>query len=202
MLLRRLIALALTTGLMCAAAPALAQSEEDPEPEVSDAGPENTYERLLAVSATGGWDTPFGVVGAAIEFAPIQFINIYAGGGVSRAGGRFAFGVNFRAPVREAAFGLSFGLSGGAMDWDSNGAANVRVHRYWEFALFVNTTLNFEYRWEMGLFGRLSVGAEALVAGDVSECRVPTGTCATDHPGLSTPIYPSAGLSIGYAFEL
>ena len=157
MTLRRLLALAVMSGLLCAS-PAFAQSEEDPEPEVSDAGPENLYERLLAVSATGGWDTPFGVIGGGIEFAPIQWINIYAGGGVSRSGGRFTLGVNFRAPIHSTAFGVQLGVSGGPLDHDATG--DDPLHRYWEFALFVNAGLNVEYRFDMGVFLRLAGGAK------------------------------------------
>lgn len=195
--LRRLLALALTSGFLCAS-PAFAQTEEDPEPEVSTPGP---YERLLAVSATGGWDTPFGVIGGAIEFAPIQYINIYAGGGVGRSGGRFAFGVNFRAPVHSSAFGVQIGISGGPLDHDGNGLDPL--HRYWEFALFINSGLNYEYRWDMGVFGRISVGAEALIAGDPTECRGGgVSSCEELPQGVSQPFYPWVGLTVGYAFEL
>ncbi|MEZ4340714.1 MAG: hypothetical protein R3B82_29180 [Sandaracinaceae bacterium] len=200
MTLRRLLALAVMSGLLCAS-PAFAQSEEDPEPEVSDAGPENLYERLLAVSATGGWDTPFGVIGGGIEFAPIQWINIYAGGGVSRSGGRFTLGVNFRAPIHSTAFGVQLGVSGGPLDHDATG--DDPLHRYWEFALFVNAGLNVEYRFDMGVFLRLAGGAEALVAGDVTECRGAGVTSCEEVPqGLAQPFYPWAALSVGYAFEL
>ena len=97
---RHLLLLATLAALTSLASPAFAQNQEDPEPEVSTPAPPRLYERMLAVSVTGGWDTPFGVAGGAIEFAPIPEINIYAGGGVSRSGGRFTFGVNARAPIR------------------------------------------------------------------------------------------------------
>ena len=62
-------------------------AQEDPEPEVSSEPPSN-YDRLLAIQVTGGLDTPLGVAGAAIEFAPVRYLAIYAGGGVSRSGAR------------------------------------------------------------------------------------------------------------------
>lgn len=200
MSLRRLLALAVTSGLLCAS-PAFAQDEEDPEPEVSDQAPQDVYDRMLAISATGGWDTPFGVIGGGVEFAPIRYINIYAGGGVSRSGGRFTLGVNFRVPIQSVAFGVQLGVGGGPMDYDGPGADPL--HRYWEFGLFVHAGLNMEYRFDMGVFLRLAGGAEAMVAGDVTECRgAGVSSCAEVPQGLAQPFYPWAALSVGYAFEL
>jgi len=205
---RRLTALALLAGLLCAST-AYAQDpdQEDPEPEVSDAGPEeptNPYERMLGVSVTGGLDTPFGVVGAALEFAPVEFLNIYAGGGVSRSGPRVAGGVQLRFPVHGAAMGIMTGVAGGPMDWDSHFDDNGDgLHRYWEFAMFIHAAFFLEYRWDIGIFGRLQLGAEALIAGDVTECRAPgDAACDPARDDLLSPIRAWAGLSIGYAFEL
>jgi len=209
---RRLTALALLAGLLCASrAYAQDPDQEDPEPEVSDAGPEqqpaepvNPYERMLAVSVTGGLDTPFGVVGGALEFAPVEFLNVYAGGGVSRDGARVAGGLSLRFPVHSTAFGIMSGVAGGPIEWaghfDENGEG---LERYWEFALFIHAAAYFEYRWDIGIFGRLQLGAEALVAGDVTECRAPGGElCDTGRDDLLNPIRAWVGLSIGYAFEL
>lgn len=204
---RRLTALALLAGLLCAST-AYAQDpdQEDPEPEVSDAGPEeptNPYERMLAVSVTGGLDTPFGVVGGALEFAPVEFLNIYAGGGVGRSGARVAGGVSLRFPIHSTAFGVMTGVAGGPMDWDSHAENGPAYHRYWEFAMFIHAAAFFEYRWDIGIFGRLQLGAEALIGGDVTECRASgDAVCDTARDDLANPIRAWAGLSIGYAFEL
>lgn len=199
---RRLFALALVTGLLHAST-AVAQTEEDPEPEVSTAGP---YSRMLAVAVNGGLDTPLGVIGAEIEFAPIEWLNIYAGGGVSRSGARVGGGVSFRAPLHSSAFGFQLGLAGGPMDWDSHaeGAENLTQHRYWEFALFAHAGMTYEYRWDEGIFGRIGIGAEALIAGDVTACAGPgTAACSPeDTAGLAVPFRAWASLTVGYAFEL
>ena len=205
---RRLSALALLAGLLCAST-AYAQDpdQEDPEPEVSDAGPEeptNPYERLLAVSVTGGLDTPLGVVGAAVEFAPVEFFNIYAGGGVSRDGARVAGGLSLRFPVHSTAFGFMAGVAGGPISWEGHFDDNgLGVHRYWEFAMFVHAAAFCEYRWDIGVFGRLQLGSEALVAGDLTECNsAGGGACDESREHLLNPIRAWVGLSIGYAFEL
>src|SRR5690606_28495651 len=94
---------------------ALAQ-EEDPEPEVStQATPPSPWDRFLAVSATVGIDTPFGIGGAAIELTPFRYLSIYAGGGVGRDGGRFAGGILPQLPMGNAALGLMIGLTGGPL---------------------------------------------------------------------------------------
>jgi len=201
MTLRRLTALALMTGLLCAST-AFAQTEEDPEPEVSVPGP---YSRMLAVAVNGGADTPFGVVGASVEFAPIEYLNIYAGGGVSRSGARVAGGVELRFPVHSTSFGFRGGVAGGPMNWNSNGSrdGNVTVERYWEFALFMHLGLTIEYRFDEGLFIRGMVGMEGLVAGDTTSCASSDGTsCDPTRTDLFSPIRGWAGLAVGYAFEL
>src|SRR5690606_13123556 len=88
-----LLALAASLGTLASTTAALAQEEEDPEPEVStqaDPEPEvsseaarpSPWDRFLAVSATVGLDTPLGIGGAAIEVTPFPYLAIYAGGGV------------------------------------------------------------------------------------------------------------------------
>ncbi len=202
MTLRRLTALTLMTGLLCAST-AYAQDEaEDPEPEVSTPGP---YSRMLAVSVTGGVDTPLGVVGGAIEFAPIEYLNIYAGGGVSRSGVRAGGGVEVRFPIDHTAFALRAGLAGGPMNWNSRGAAdrNVTIDRYWEFALFLHTGFSMEYRFDEGIFIRASLGMEALIAGEVNECTASNGSvCDPSRTDLYNPMRGWVGLAVGYAFEL
>ena len=202
MILRRLTALALMTGLLCASN-AYAQTEEsDPEPEVSDAGP---YSRMLAVAVNGGLDTPFGVVGGSIEFAPIEYLNIYAGGGVSRSGARVAGGLELRFPVHSTSFGARAGVAGGPMNWVSEGAnvSNITIDRYWEFALFFHIGFNIEYRFDEGIFIRGMVGMESLVAGDLTSCEA-SDASACDPTALETfnPFRGWVGLSVGYAFEL
>ena len=201
MTLRRLTALALMTGLLCAST-AFAQTEEDPEPEVSTPGP---YSRMLAVAVNGGVDTPFGVVGGSVEFAPIEHLNIYAGGGVSRSGARVAGGLELRFPVHSTSFGVRAGVAGGPLSWDSRGAVdgNVTVQRYWEFALFVHMGFTIEYRFDEGIFIRGMVGMEGLIAGDVTSCAAVDGSvCDPARGDLFNPMRGWAGLSVGYAFEL
>lgn len=204
---------------------ALAQNEEDPEPEVSDEGPEGSggerdpepevadeggdvWDRLLAVQVTGGLDTPFGVAGGAIEFNPFRFFGVYAGGGASRSGGRVAGGIYGRAPLGNASVGLQLGLGGGPLDWESAGRTDERLHtsRHWDFALFFHSGLMFEYRWEMGLFGRLSFGVDALLTPEADDCvRGASGdqeACGVTAEGLSKPVRGWAGLTIGYALDL
>lgn len=182
---------------------ALAQDEEDPEPEVSTPAPSDAmWDRVLAVSVTAGIDTPFGIGGAAIEVTPFRYLAIYAGGGVGRDGARFAGGVRPQFPIGNGALGIMLGVTGGPLDWDSRGNEDVRVHRYWEMALFLHTGLSFEYRWAEGFFGRLEFGIEALLTPtEATVCSQGNGNSCLDD-SLVTPIRGWAGLSVGYAFDL
>lgn len=213
---RRLLALCLsgalfTAGFLAVGAlnptPVMAQedgTEEDPEPEVSlDA---RLWDRPLAFHVTGGLDTPFGVAGAAVEFSPIRWIAIYAGGGVARSGARVAGGVHVRAPIGHGALGLMGGVGGGPLDWSSrtNGEGAPSTQRWWEFALHVHAGLTLEYRWEMGLFGRLAFGIDTLATpGTADVCTLSTGEeCGAAGEGLVNPLRGWIGLNIGFAPEL
>lgn len=198
---------------------ALAQDEEDPEPEVSTPAPEArpieaVWDRVLAVSATVGLDTPFGIGGAAIEVTPFRYLSIYAGGGVGRDGVRFAGGLRPQFPVGHGAMGLMLGVTGGPLDWDSRGAPAMdddpfvgaspatRIHRWWEMALFLHGALSGEYRWDEGIFGRLEFGVEALVTPlEPSVCTDPDGQSCLGAQ-LGTPVRAWIGLTVGYALDL
>ena len=201
----RHLALALFGALLFAApSVVLAQddgSEQDPEPEVSS---QDQWDRMLGIAATGAWDGPLGVASGQLEFAPVRFLNIYAGAGVSRSGVRVGGGVQLRVPVGEGAMGVMGGVTGGPLDWDSRGDEDARIHRWWEFAMFIHGGVFFEYRWPMGLFGRFSVGADALVTPDgAEECTLPSGdACGNLGDDLYKPVRGFAELSIGYAFDL
>jgi len=204
---RRLVSLALLGGLASLAtlgpAAARAQTEEDPEPEVSDEGP-SVWDRMLAVQVTGGYDTPFGVAGGALEFSPHPWVTIYAGGGIGRAGGCFAGGLQLQVPIDNAAMGVQAGLDGGALEVTSDGAPNVRIRRYWGMAMYFHAGFSFTYRSEEGVFGRLSLGMNALIAGTPDECtyEATQADCGVGADNLSQPVQPFAGLTVGYAFDL
>jgi hypothetical protein len=202
---RRILVLVLAMAGSLAASTALAQQQqEDPEPEVSTQG--DTWDRVLAVSITGGLDTPFGVAGAAVEVTPFRYLGIYAGGGVSRSGARFAAGLHPQFPMGRAALGLMAGISGGPLDWDSQVGGNQGVHRYWEFGLFVHSGATFEYRWDMGIFLRFELGAEWLVTDwdNPTACtNIGTGAeCGASATNLGSPFRGWIGATLGYAFDL
>lgn len=209
--------LLLLCALALAPAGAVAQTDEeggdqqDPEPEVSSqpASSEpvtsptqaSPYERILALSVTAGLDTPVGIVGANVEVSPVRWITIYAGGGVSRSGARIAGGISGQYPVGHGSVGMSVGLAGGPLDWDSLGANDQRVHRYWEFALYLDWALNAEYRWDEGFFGRISLGVESALTNATSCSYIESGTDCTG-ANLIIPTRGWAGLTVGYALDL
>lgn len=203
-----LVAALATFAWSSASSLALAQDDddgtaEDPEPEVSSQpSTRDPYDRLLAASATLGIDTPFGIGGLALEFSPIRYLTIYAGGGVGRDGARVAAGVRPRFPMGNGAFGLMLGVTGGPLDWDSRGLEDMRIHRYWEFALHLHGGLSFEYRWNEGFFGRLEMGIEALMTPNEADfCGFADGNSCVGVP-LYKPVRAWLGLSGGYAFDL
>lgn len=204
MRIRSLVALLLLGGIIgFAPLRAFAQDEEDPEPEVSDAGP-GIYDRLLAVSVTGGYDTPFGMAGGAVEFSPHPWVTIYAGGGIGRAGGRFAGGLMLQVPVDSSALGLMMGVGGGATELGSRGPENARIRRYWSMGLSFHTALTFQYRFDEGILVRGSFGMDALLGPNTAdECTRADGSeCGIAGEALMLPVVPWVGLTIGYAFGL
>ena len=200
---RVILLLALAAGVgVFGSATAFAQDEQEPEPEVSSQP--DQWERLLSVSVTGGWDTPFGVAGASVELKPIRYLGIYAGGGIGRSGARFAAGIHPQVPIENASLGLMLGVHGGQFDYD-NIDQNFGIHRYWSMGFFAHAAVTFEYRWENGFFGRVMAGAEALLApSQPTSCSnlSGTGTCDAASAGsLSLPIRGWVGLTLGYAFD-
>lgn len=202
---------ALLATAIWAAGPALAQdAEEAPEPEVSaEPAPPSPWDRFLAVSVTGGLDTPFGIGGAAVEVTPFRYLTVYAGGGVGRDGYRFAGGLLPQIPIDNASLGLMLGVTGGPLDWDTRGVVEngeqAVIHRHWEIALFFHSAVTFEYRWNEGFFGRLAVGMEALIEpGSPEHCSVDGVACdAFGYTGEGfKPVRGWVGLTVGYAFEL
>lgn len=213
--LRRHLIVALLSGLLFAfgsLAPTSAFAKDDPEPEVSDTDPEaaaeprDVWSSLIQLSITGGLDTPFGVAGGAIEFTPYRYITIYAGGGVNRFGGRVAGGLRINMPLGNAAVGLMMGVGGGSLEWDSD-IPDGSLSRRWDFAFDIHAGVTFEYRWEMGLFGRLAFGAQGVIDQDADSCSMSVGDnegvdCAFPTDVLAEPIWGWAGLTIGYALDL
>ena len=133
-----------------------------------------------------------------------HIVTLYAGGGVGRFGGRFAGGLQLQVPIDSTAFGIQAGFGGGALEATSGGADNTRIRRYWGMALYFHSALSLTYRFEEGVFGRLSLGMDALVAGDPDEC-VFTATdteCGVSASSLHRPVSPFAGLTVGYAFDI
>lgn len=197
-----LVSLVSLLGILTTTA-ATAQTREDPEPEVSTPAPDE-WERALAVSATLGWDTPYGIAGAALELTPFRYLAIYAGGGIGREGGRFTAGIRPQFPMGNMAMGILLGVAGGPMDWDSQGDERTTTRRHWEMALFLHSGLSMEYRWTSGLFGRLAFGAEALVTpSEPTSCSFSDGNeCNAAAGSWQVPFRGWAGLTLGYAIDL
>ena len=217
MTLRRQLPFAFFAALLSIAPVAHAQTEEDPEPEVADQGPETEeveaiYDRVLSLGLTGGLDTPFGLVGGYVEFAPWRYVAFYAGGGIGRDGGRFAGGVHGRYPIGHAAVGLMLGVGGGALGWESGGDEMFRIRRHWDMAMFFHGGITFEYRWDEGVFGRLGFGVDGhMTPGAADSCTEAAASnggeempmqCGPAGDGLAKPIRGWAGLTIGYALDL
>jgi hypothetical protein len=171
---------------------------DDPEPEVST--PPSLYNRLLSVELIGGLDTPYGLIGGSVRLAPIDFLVIDAGAGVSRDGVRIAGGLSLVAPQDHFAFVFRIGAAGGPLDWESGGTQ--AQHRYWAFTAFIDASLGLEYRWDEGITGRIMVGVEDDIISDADSCRYVDGSGDCDPAGGSHPTRLYIGLAIGYAFDI
>jgi len=200
-LLLALLALPVATG---AFAPGVAFA--DPEPEVSDdpepevSTPPSPYNRLVSVELIGGLDTPYGLIGGSVRLAPIDFLVIDAGAGVSRDGVRIAGGLSLVAPQDHLAFVVRLGVAGGPLDWESAGLQPQ--HRYWAFTAFIDASLGLEYRWDEGITGRIFAGVETDVIDTADSCRFVDGSGDCDTSAGSHPTRLYIGLAIGYAFDI
>lgn len=196
-LLLALLALPLAPG--AASADPEPEVSDDPEPEVST--PPSLYNRLLSVELIGGIDTPYGLIGGSVRLAPIDFLVIDAGAGVSRDGVRVAGGLSLVAPQDHFAFVVRIGAAGGPLEWESGGTQPQ--HRHWNFTAFIDASLGLEYRFDEGITGRLFVGVENDLIDSADTCYfVESPDDACDVAGGSHPTRIYLGLAIGYAFDI
>ena len=207
----RLLALLLSTSFFGVPSLALA---DDPEPEVSDqveepAGPDpmhQRWDRLLGAELVGGVDTPFGVVGGALDVTPFRFLRLDLGGGVSRDGGRFAGGVSLVLPQDHFALSIRVGFAGGPLSWESE--RQVHIREYWGFAGFFNTQLALEYRFDEGISIRLFMGVETTLNDQSDACAQSASDPTNMLSAVCSPtahFHPArlfAGLSVGYMFDI
>lgn len=205
----RLLALLLATltgATYLAAVPAVALAD-DPEPEVSDQVDPSTdpmhlrWDRLLGIELTGGADTPYGVIGAALLVQPVRFFRLDVGGGVSRDGARVAGGATLVLPQDHFALLIRIGFAGGPLTWEDGRETQVR--RSWSFAAFLDTSLGLEYRFDEGVLLRLYAGVETTLNSSADACSAVTGTPETTcaNPNGDHPARLFAGLSVGYMFD-
>jgi len=194
---------------------------DDPEPEVSSAPARSIWDRVLAVEMVGGVDTPWGVFGGAVVVAPIRYLQLDLGGGISRDGGRITGGARLVLSHANGAFGMRLGFSGGPLGWavqapdpaspDPLGEPTFVIQRRsWDFVGFIDLALSLEIRLDAGVYGRLLFGVEHALAG-ADRC-VETGAggstsaCGSgDRAGVvvgGNPTRSYIGLALGYAFEL
>jgi hypothetical protein len=191
---------ALLASLLVLLAPAITFADpepevSDPEPEVSDASP---YDRILGVELIGGFHTSYGLIGANVRLAPIDYLTIDAGAGVSVDGVRIAGGVSGVFPQDHFAFTFRLGAAGGPLSWESGGGQNTR--RYWNFTAFIDASLGLEYRWDEGITGRVFMGIEDDVIDAADTCTTSSGAICDPSVG-SHPTRLYIGLAVGYMFD-
>lgn len=184
---------------------------DDPEPEVSDqTGEEPTaadpmhlrWDRLLGVALTGGWDTPYGVIGGQLLVQPIRNLRIDLGGGVSREGGRVAGGVTLVLPQDHFALLMRVGFAGGPLQWDEG--RDTQIHRAWDFAAFLDTNLALEYRFDEGILIQLAFGVETTLNDSATSCSAVSATPETVCSDATIHDHPArlfGGLTVGYMFD-
>lgn len=195
-LLLALLALPLAPG--AASADPEPEVSDDPEPEVST--PPSLYDRLLSVELIGGLDTPYGLIGGSVRLAPIDYLVIDAGLGVSRDGVRIAGGVSLVAPQDHFAFVVRIGAAGGPLEWESGGTQPQS--RYWSFSAFIDASLGLEYRFDEGITARILAGVENDIIEAADTCHFIEDGAPCDVAGGTHPTRIYFGLAIGYAFDL
>jgi hypothetical protein len=189
-----------TQGTQAAQTQEQADQAEEAEEAAPPAPTRDVWDRIIAVAGHLGIDTPFGIFGAAVEIAPVRYFTFYAGGGIGRSLHHFAGGIRGQYPVGNGAIGLSVGLAGGPLDWNSVAMQDRVITRRWDFALYLDWTLSAEYRFDEGFFLRAELGVESTLTNPDS-CRFADGT-ACNGTDYIIPTRGWFGIAGGYAFDI
>ena len=214
-----LLAFVGATSLLVGAAPARAalptprlvpdlslstDKNQDAAPE-----PDPWVNRKKSISLAGGSPgSPTGVAGLTLEYAPVKWIVLGAGGGYSPDGGpRGAFMPRLRLPLNHwVAVGMGFPFSLGPYQYtfeqpqqcDYAGCATgIRTTRTWSIATWGHLEPNVEFRVGPGVALRL-FGGYGRVLNTQSD-----GCTSTDPRGCPSNIGEQkvyGGLTLGYAW--
>ncbi|HEX3770392.1 MAG TPA: hypothetical protein VHV30_05990 [Polyangiaceae bacterium] len=169
-------------------------SEYVPDPE-EPAKPDAFRTQPFAVELQTGLGAPLGIVGIALDYAPIPALALNAGVGVDASGVQWAGGARVRVfrfanrrHTSHFAIVCGAGIAGGAFDTQRQlplfgslddapgGGENPTPHYHFDQALWVTTDLGFEMRFGPHFMFRPAIGLAKLL-----------------NPGAGTPIHGQLG---------
>jgi hypothetical protein len=150
----------------------------------------------LAVMGQLGFGTPYGDLGVALDWAPVSWWVLSAGGGANTHGAQWALMTRFRAP--HAGAGLGLGVSGGPFGTCGTfcvGGGDDRYH--WSHAWWLNVEAGLESDARESYRIRGYIGMGVLLNTAAGSCQ-PGNASSNGRPDCPTSISP--GLYVGVSF--
>jgi hypothetical protein len=181
------------TAILCASTRTRAQETK----EATEAQANEDRFHRLALMGQVGFGTPYGDLGASIDWAPFSWWVFSAGGGANSHGPQWALMTRFRAP--HAGAGLGFGVSGGPFGTcGSLCVGGGDDHYHWSHAWWLNVEGGLENDARETYRIRGYVGMGLLLDTAAGSCQ-PGSSATNGRPDCPTSVSPGlyVGVSLG-----
>lgn len=178
----------------------LASEPQEGAALASDEGPWSR--RPLAVEAHLGLWSPYGYVGAAVDYSALDYVGFTAGLGKGASGllvgamGRARLPIGRVAPYLELGLSLGSHQSDGCSTFDCQSGDGVWE---WDVAAWGMAGVGLESRFADSFSFRLYGGAQKVLNEGSATCESLTGACGSG-PNHTATEAPYVGLAMGYAF--
>jgi hypothetical protein len=157
------------------------------------------WARKVAIDLQAGFGTPYGLLGASVEWTPVRFLTIATGVGGSFGGAQLALLPRLRLLDGRTAVSI-----GGGPSWGGYATTDDILYPSWKATypcFWLNGDLSIEHRSSSGLDVRGYVGAATVVYADsASECWAEGYSGCPSAQSQRGKTIPYLGLAIGYAF--
>ena len=158
-----------------------------------ESGADPWTDRWLALEIHGGLGTPHGFGGLALDLTPARFFSFNLGAGMGIDGIQVQLSTRWRIPFDEHGVGVSVGTSFGDSDVGDLVSTNIHLGN----AVWVNSEVFYEHRWEAGLLLRAYVGLGVKAWAET--CRESSFHNEEDRE-CGAVGHPYVGLAAGWAF--